>query len=793
MSQGHALSAVTVLDLTTGVAGAYAGKLLADLGARVVIVEPPGGSPLRHQPPTAEGAADGILFEHLSGAKESVVPEPGAGPSSPHSPRQLLAGLCRAADVVLLDGSSPWEASLPSPRPEHLVEVDVSPFGRSGPYAGWQASDLVVWAMGGYLALTGAPGREPLWLPGSQAQLHAGAHTAFAALAGLHERRRGGRGQHIEVSQLEATLAAHAWLASSWAACGVSLTRVENDLVRAADGWAYVMRIVPNDNLFVLIDRFDLLEEGLTADLGTWGENIPRIFEAVAEWAADHTVAEIVERGQALRIAVTPVLDPAGVRADPQLAARDWWEHDPDGRGHFPGQPFRLTASPSRRRGRAPRLGEHSAAVAAELAGPPTPRPRPTAAPRSEAPFAGLRVVEVTNNWAGPLCGRFLADLGADVVKVEWPAKPSTRALFWAGPAQDQQRQGFNRSMYFAEMNRNKRDVALDLSLPEGREVLRELVRSADVLIENNSARVMPNLGLDWPALRELNPGLVMVSMSGYGASGPRRDWLAYGSNIETTSGLTAVTGYPDGVLSRTTLFYADPVSGVHGAVAVLAALEHRRATGEGQWVDLSLDECGAAFCAEALLELEATGEVPGPRANRDARVAPQGVYPCAGEDFWVAVTARDDADWGELARAIGREDLARDPGLATLSGRAARHDELDAAIVAWTVGLEQYEVAHELQRRGVPAAPVLANWQVLSDPHLWHRGFYLPVEHPVTGVQPTSSWPWRLSRTPARIARPAPLFAEHNRELLAEAGLDDAAIAALYAAGATADAPVVD
>ena len=278
--------------------------------------------------------------------------------------------------------------------------------------------------------------------------------------------------------------------------------------------------------------------------------------------------------------------------------------------------------------------------------------------------------------------------------------------------------------------------------------------------------------------------------MSGYGADGPHRDWVAYGANIETTSSLTSITGYPDGQLSRTTLFYADPVSGNYAAIAVMAALRHRARTGQGQWVDIALNEAGVTYCADALLELQRSGAVRPPMANRDPSVAPQGVYRCIGTDNWVAITVRSAEEWPRLAELIGRPDLAADASLRELAVRHARHDELDAAISAWTAGLEQYEVAHALQALGVPAAPVLANWQILPDPHIHHRGMYETVVHPVVGAYPETTWPWRFERTPARIVRPAPLFAQHNREILREAGLDDAAIAALYESGTTADAP---
>ncbi len=768
-----ALDGLLVLDLTAGVSGGFATKLLADLGADVVLVESSEGSPLRRHG----------LFEHLSCGKRSMVLNKEAE----------LAAWLEAADVVVTDGSSPWHATAHeiAGRTQTIVLVDLSPFGRSGPYASWRTSDLVTWAMGGYLYFTGAPDRDPIWVPGCQAQLHAGAHAALAALVAVHERETSGRGQRVEVSELEAVLTAHAWLVSSWAACGLTLARQPCDLIRAADGWVYVMRIVPKEDLFVLIDRPDLAAENLTVDVPTWHANIPRIFEAVAQWAKDRTVAEVVELGQLLRVAVTPVLDGPGVLADEQLASRDWWERE--GAIAYPGQPYRLSATPSSRRGPAPSLGEHSddRPMLSNLA---TSVPRKTGyvstTGDNAAPLEGLRIIEVTTNWAGPVAGRFLADLGADTIKVEWATRPATRSLFWAGPTQDLQRQPHHRAMYFNEMNRNKRGVCIDLSAPDGRKAFLELVKTADVVIENNSARVMPNLGLGYEDLREVNPAIIMVSMSGYGADGPHRDWVAYGANIETTSSLTSITGYPDGQLSRTTLFYADPVSGNYAAIAIMAALRHRARTGVGQWIDMSLNECGITFCAEALIELQRTGVTRKPNGNRDPSVAPQGVYRCIGTDNSVALTVHSADDWQRVAKLIGRPDLADDAELRELSERQRRHDELDVAISAWTAGLEQYEVAHALQALGVAAAPVLANWQVLADPHVHDRGMYQTIVHPVVGAYPTTTWPWRFDRTPARLTRPAPLFAQHNREVLREAGLDEAAIDALYASGTTADAP---
>lgn len=769
---------------------AVAGWLLGWSGLRVLRVEPPGEpSPtdLRRRPPLL---ADGTSAWHRHLCRHVTVLDADAVRASP-PPAVVLV------DDADADAARDW--------PEGTIIVHVTSFG-AGPYEGWRSSELALWALGGYLAFTGAPDREPLWLSGGQAGLHAGAQAAFAALAALAARpgrdddgegppggRGGGAvpGQRVVVSELASVLAAHVWLVSSWSSCGQVLCRVPQDLIRAADGLCYVMRISPNDNLFVLIDRPDLAAEDLAGDVVRWNQNLERIFAAVAQWAATRTVAEIVELGQLLRVAVTPVRTTADLLADEQLAARGWWQWDEASGVSLPGPPARIVPGEEPGPASPPTASDHTDWNGTGRHGTGSDgRAERRPLPGATGPLQGLRVVEVTNNWAGPLAGRMLADLGADVIKVEWASRPATRVLFWAGPHQDREPNGHERSLYFSELNRNKRDVVIDLADPVGRDTFLRLIADADVFIENMSARVMPNLGLDWPVLRKVNPRLVMLSMSGYGATGPHRDWVAYGANIETTSGLTSVTGYHDGVLSRTTLFYADPISGLLGAIAVLAGLRRRAQRGTGEWIDLSLNEAGALFTAGALLEQVATGRTPGPRGNDDDRFAPHGVYRCAGTDRWVAIACQDDADWPRLAAVAGLGELAADPALRTLDGRLARRRELDDRLSAWTAGLGQYDVARRLQAVGVSAAPVLANWQILADPHIHASGFYRMVAHPEVGVNPTSSWPWTFSATPAAIRRHAPLFGQDNRQVLAELGLSDAEIDARYAAGITADAP---
>ena len=773
-----------VVDLSSGLGGAYCSKLLGDLGARVILVEPTAGSELRGW--GAKDRAWGGPWAHLSGGKES------AAPADEESARGLLEGLCRAADVLIVDDRSHWRSSLPRMLPERLIRIELSPWGSDGPYAGWRGSEIATWAMGGYMFFTGDPDGAPLMIPGGQSELHAGVHAAIGALTAVRERRRSGHGQTIEVSALESNLSAHAWLISSWIASGSAMNRVAHDFTKTRNGWALFMRAVPNPNIFLLIDQPERMESVEINDIDDWRKQLGQLYQDVEAWAQEYGSEEVATKAQELRIACTPVLDARGLSNNIQLATRGWWEYgnDPEWDDlRYPGPGYMMSATPAERRGEAPKLGEHTESVSREFVSTPAPRP-PAAMATSDLPLAGLKVVELTGNWAGPIVGRHLGDLGADVIKLEWAARPATRALFMPGPTQDPQKYPYDRAMYFNLLNRNKRDLVVDLSTEEGKQIFLELMREADVFVENNSARVMPNLGLDYQTVRQENPGLIYVSMSGFGATGPWRDWSAYGSNIEASSGLASVTGYHAEQVRRTPLFYADPVSGNHATVAILAALEHRDSSGEGQYIDVALNEAGAAYFFEALMEYQTTREIRRPDGNRDRRFAPQGAYRAAGENCWIVVSVQSDAEWVALCRAIGRDDLLADDELSTLAGRRSRHDELDAAIEAWTSEREQYEGAWELQRAGISAAPVLANWQVLHDPHIHASGFYQWVEHSVVGVYPYPSWPWRFSRTEPSIRRAAPRFAEHNQEVLSELGYDDEQIAELYALEITSDVP---
>jgi len=786
----QSLAGVRVIDASEGVAGPFAARLLGDLGADVVKVEPPGGDRSRRLYPEHRDGEPGSLFDYLNWNKRGVVID-----LAPSAGQDRLSTLLAEADLLIeserpVAGRTLEVARIAGAHPA-LVHASVTPFGQDGPRAGWKSAPIVDWAMSGYMYFAGDPARPPLMLPGYQAEFHAGQAVAIAAMTALRERDRSGLGQHIDVSVQEAALTTHAWNAVAWTHAGQVLRRQGSDLFRCADGWVHWMRRANEQNLFVLIERHDLLDDPRFAELAMWRDPQSELWNVVREWCASQPMLEVYRRAQELRIAVAPVNTVADLLGSEQLVVREGFvsPHPDAPEFRYPAPPHGLTAPPPSVGRPAPRLDEH-----ADDLEPVAPR-RPIA-PRETAsdarPLAGLRVIEVTANWAGPLVGRHMGDLGAEVIKVEHAQRPATRGLWY--PGNEPGKRPYNRAGYFNNLNRSKLDVSLDLSTGEGRDLFLDLVEQADVVVENNSARVMPNLGLDWAALSARNPRLVMASISGFGASGPERDYVAYGANIEASSGLAAVTGYhDDDTPYRANTFYADPITGNFATIAVLAALHAREASGRGQWLDLSLNECAASFFGDAFVEHQRSGELPPRRGNRHPVDAPQGAYQTVGDDDWLVLTVRDEAEWQALCAVLGRADWASDPELRSAGGRRARHDELDTAITQWAGSLDHRDAADRLQAAGVPAAPVLANYELVTDPHLHRRQFYIPIEHPEAGVLSFAGMPWKFSRTPAQVAGPAPRFAEHNAYVLGDLlGLDASAIADLEASGVAGTEPIV-
>lgn len=397
-------------------------------------------------------------------------------------------------------------------------------------------------------------------------------------------------------------------------------------------------------------------------------------------------------------------------------------------------------------------------------------------------PLAGIRVCDFTWVWAGPFCTLQLAHLGAEVIKIESSRRSDTvRRL----PSFADNEPGLNRAGYFNQYNQGKYSVGLDLATPEGRDIALRLAAASDVVAENFAPGVLARLGLDYERIRAVKPDIIMISLSGYGATGPLSPYIAYGPAQVPMAGLSSLTGFRGGEPVSVGLSYGDPNGGSHGAVAVLAALWHRIRSGEGQYIDESQWEAAIPLLGDALLAQQMNGEQPPRDGNRDPWMAPHGVYPARGEDAWVAISCPDDAAWQSLCRATGRDDLAADARLATAAGRKANEDTIDAAVSAWTRTRDRWDVTRQLQAAGVAAFPSMSAADLCADEHLNVRGIFVELEHPEVGARRHAGIPFKMGGTPVRVQRPSPCLGQHTDMVLRDVlGMGDGEIAALRATG---------
>ncbi len=777
MPQPSALHALRVLDLTDERA-VYGAKLLADLGADVVRPVPPSGDPLRRRGPfDADGASLWHTF-FASGRGEVEL-----DPATPTG-KDRLAALVAEADVVMTcAGAFAVDAAqLPTAqrqRPE-LVVIDVSSFGPDGPWRDHLAPDLVAGALGGAVATTGDADTPPLKTFGELNFALSGAYAAIAVLAALHRRRRTGAGDHgtVSVHECIASCLEHVlmwvWYQSHLPnAAGPVLERRGSlhwsnaYVVMPARGGSIMVTPTPNlDNQLVWLVEQEAQQDLLDAEYqepANRGAYIRRLMEVLRQWVATRDVEELFFEAQERHSPYGWVLPIEKVAENPQLEARGWWRPyllgDATVRG--PGPPYRFSETPWQvapakpARGFAPRP---ATAAATQDAGTGT-------SGKDDKPLAGVRILDFTHVLAGPFATRILADLGADVVKVN----SATRA----GPnAPD--------GIYYAMWNRNKRALALDMSQPEGRAVCKRLCTKADVVIDNFSVGVLERWGVGYADVSPTNSGAIYVQMSGMGDGGPWAKFVTYAPTIHALAGLTRLTGVPGRQDIGIGFSYNDHCAGLHGAVAILAALEARRHSGRGQRIDLSQFEVGVNLAGPSLLDYFANGRVAEPCGNRLPYdlAAPHGCYPCAGaasdavaDERWVAIACMTDAHWQAFKAVMGEPAWAQDEALATAQGRCAS-SALDDHVAAWTRGIEAEDAMRRCQVAGVPAGVVQTGADLCEhDPQLRHTGFLRTIEepHPVLGATYADRLPIRLRDAPSDEYRRVRRVGEDNAAVLAD------------------------
>lgn len=786
------LEGTRVLDLTSGVCGPYATKLLADAGADVVKVEGPGGDRLRRWTATGadRGGEDGAFFRFLNASKRSVVLTLGSAAG-----REALLELAASAQLVFedlepgaLDAMDLGHAGL-SRRNPALSLVSITPFGHGGPWSRRAANEFTLQAWVGSTHARGLPGEEPLSVGGRLGEFVAAAFAAPAALAALETARKKGRGSHVDVSIYEAMLLSFQTYRFIFAAFEPEFPvnrEVEIPSIEPARegmvGFAAVTGQQWQD-FCLLIEQPEL---GLDEELWSFQNRMRRrdeVWERIRSYTRQHSVQELLERAELLRVPAAPVVEGARVAELDHFVERGVYVENPAG-FRQPRVPYRLAACPSRPFAPAPRLGEQSREVLREKRREAPPSA--TAAAAGFAPLAGVRVLDLSAFWAGPVTGNGLAAFGAEVIKVESTRRPDMMR-FSSGFVRDTL---WEWSPIYHGANPGKRGITLDLASDAGRELLGRLAEHADVLLENFSPRVLENLGITWEWLHARNPRLILARLPAFGLDGPWRDRTGFAMTIEQASGLAWRTGKPDGLplLPRGP---CDPLGGCHALFALLLALRDRERTGEGQLVEVPLVEVGLNAAAEQVIEWSAYGARIGREGNRSRGAAPQGIYRTRGDDAWIAVSVENDAHWQGLRRALGNPPWAAAPELATFSRRLVARDAIDAELAPSFAALERDEAVERLLAEQVPAAPILNPMTTGASPQARARGFFQELEHPITGKTPYPSFPARFDGAFPAWRRPSPTLGQHTEEVLHELlGVDEARLAELREAGVIGTRP---
>ncbi|WP_225993976.1 CaiB/BaiF CoA-transferase family protein [Actinomadura rudentiformis] len=755
------LEGIRVLEWSSSIAGAYAGRLLCDAGASVTRV---GG---------AETLGHGRHFDsYLNHGKMRVSGD--------------LAELRRSAssvpaDIVVLELPDAPDRDLLSGFGDTVVAV-ISPWGLDGPWAGtgrpW--SEFTLQAEAGSLTWRGSMSKYPIMTGSSEGLWVAGTMAAGAATAAL---QGGGEGRILDVALLDATV----YTTNLFHSVTASVSRPSRSprprrrltpsVEPAADGWIglNLASAQNHEDFVVLIGRPDWLDdeqmrtfEGRYARRAEWTA-------AVRSWTVRHTVQECIDALAAFRIPAAPVHSGATILEDPQVVAREFYEPHPDGRFMAPKPPLLFDGVRPRRRKAAP------------ADGPPAPTGRRPVA-SSDLPFDGLRVVDLGTWWVGAYVGSALGAFGADVVKVESTRRidgsrtmggvPVTRDHWWECGS------------FYLGANFNKRNVTLDITQAEGRELLVRLIEDADVLLENFAPRVLESAGLGWDEVHRINPRLVMLRMPAFGLTGPRREMVGYAQTVEQFSGLCWRTGYPGGDPTNPQ-GPADPMGGANSFFALAAALLRRRVTGRGMLVEAALAEGALVMASEQVIRWTADGELLDRAGNRAVEAHVQGAFRAGGDERWIGISVLDDGQWKALVDVLGFADWHEDHELRDRVGRQAAADRVEARIAEWVAGRKPEDVVDRLVAAGVPAGLCTDPRWIHEHPHLAGRGSYELTELPWAGTIPLPTLPFRRMGQPTWLTRRPPTLGEHNHEVLVgELGLSEETYAGLVERKVIGDAP---
>ena len=778
-----------VLDLTNG-RGELAGFILAQLGAEVISIEPVGGSSSRKIAPFrgGESSGDSLYFSAFGRGQASVELDLAGSEND----RAQLKELAKGADVII-ESSDVGEMAamglgyddLAAVNPA-LVYASISPFGQTGPKATWPATDLTIWAAAGPSRITGDSDRAPLRMQSDQSYAHAAAEAAGCVIAALYERASSGHGQHVDISAQQASAQATQSMILAHPN-GDTMLKRESGGIRfgdifiqllwpCADGHVSITFLfgsalgVPTGRLMEVVCEEGYCDEA-TRDRNwiSYGEELltgvepveeyDRIKACVGAFCMAHTKAELLELATTHNLLIAPVNMIDDVVGLDQFVERGFWD-DVEG-DRFPGPMIKASATPLPRLPAAPALGADTLRVLSEPCRTPS-APDPVTPAPTDRPLEGVKILDFMWVMAGPAGTRVLADMGATVVRIESNARIDTARTLQ--PFKDNTN-SLESSALFSNMNAGKLGVTINPTTPEGMAVIEDLIRWADVVTESYSPKAMANFGLDYESVRKINPSVIMLSSCLFGQTGPLARFAGYGTMAAAMTGFFGITGWPDRAPSGPFGAYTDYISPRFANAALLAALDHRRRTGEGQYLDFAQAEGSMHVIAPLLLDYTVNGNVASTVGNSDAHCDPHGVFPSQGEDRWVAIACETDAQRAALSALTGGLD--------------------EAAITAWTQSRTDADAESELLAGGVPAHRVADSPSMVEDPQLIERGHFTAVPHASLGEVVVEGPKYRLSRTPARVGQP-PTLGQHTTEVLTEIlGYDEDRMISVLISGA--------
>jgi crotonobetainyl-CoA:carnitine CoA-transferase CaiB-like acyl-CoA transferase len=756
---GEILEGVRVLEATSDPGSAYCGRLLMLHGAAVSRIDNLNGR---------DAAADATPLDLYLGNGKRLIQ---VGAPSVAALTPILADY-----DVLLTGPEEYSRTIWSKAPPGTISVSLTPFGHSGPYAGWVATEKTLSMMTGRILLGQQPGEPPRRLPGNQCDFVAGAASFIAVLSALLRRKWTGEGSSIELAKIEAVASADNGLYSAYSYLGTvrrasdakyitgypaRVYETSDDPVFVAPGFGNI------DMLAVLIERPELLDHPLFTDPRARQERSAEFDELIQPWLDSHRAAEIVEQAQSLRMPFAELTSVSALADDEQLRARNFFEvvRTPDAELQLPASPVRPAAPEAH-------AAESSSGPDAPQNGhepgtrqtPPRQRQagKPPVASSPALPLAGVRVVDLTRAYAGPIATAILAELGAEVIKIESVTRIDmpTRGTNYA--ENEIGERGWERAGFYHSVNNGKLGVTIDLSSEDGRKLLERLIAESDLLVENSSARVMPNLGFGIDRLSELNERLVVIQMSAYGRTGPKKDWIGYAQGMEAASALMRCGGGEGEGYFSSICAYADWVLGLYGAAAAVAGLVARQRMGKGAAYDISGVEGVVAHIGDIVVDSALAGAPPPRIANAGARSAPSDTY-LAADHRYVVVDVVTDDQWRSLAALIGLPQKHADD-LGKSHQRVAARTQIDAVLRPWVASQPADEVVKQMQSSGVPCAPVKQWDEILMDDHLRYREYFELINYPEVGTRPHQRFMpgiWNGVRRPPRT--PAPTLGEHN------------------------------